>query len=512
MTRNKKTTSTSAPTKPVTVAEKKEWYNENKNSIEKFAKVTDPLLLKDVTKTTQKRISTFDKETLISYFENIPSHEKDLRNLSRYIYYRSHVYRRIINFYANMFCLNARTIIPSYTPLKDNDPKRVLKNYYQTSQILENMSLQGEMVSPYTVCFLEDVFYGLVYYDDTGMFILRMDPDYCMINGKFMTGDFSYAVNMTGFRNKTYMIESLGEPLQSMYREYERTGQKWQSVPSEYCLCLKFNTDDWEIVTPAYMGLFNSLINLTDQEDIEAIANELSVYKLVWMELSTKGDTIDDWKVSPEAAIEYFDRISEAFPEYVGGGVVPGRLETIDFNKDAVSDTTTLAKATETVLNTAGGAEVLNGATISGTSAYKGAAIANTEFAISTLLPQTQAWVNRFLTYHMTSPCKVKFFPVSVYTKDDFQKNLLTAAQNGLPTKLAYNTLNGFSELDTLALNFFEEEVLDLGNRLKPLSTSYTQSSYDAGETDEIGQGRPALDDGELSDEGEASRDKRDRQ
>ena len=60
------------------------------------------------------------------------------------------------------------------------------------------------------------------------------------------------------------------------------------------------------------------------------------------------------------------------------------------------------------------------------------------------LLPQTQGWVNRFLTYWVSNPAKVKFFEVSAYTKDEFKKELLEGAQNGLPTALAYNTLNNF--------------------------------------------------------------------
>ncbi len=509
MAQTKRTTPKSAPTKTLTAAEKREWYDKHKGEIENYVKVLDPLRLKDVTKTSTKRIETFDKDKLLSYFENIPGNERNIRNLSRYLYYRSHVYHRLVSYNATMFCLNARSIIPSYNPTKTNDAKKMLKNYYQTAQILENMHLPGEMIAPYTTCFVEDVFYGLVFYDDTGMFILRMDPDYCSINGRFMTGDYSFAINMSGYRQKTYLIEAMGEPLTSMYQAYQTTGEKWQAVPAEYCLCLKYNVDDWEVVVPPLMGMFNSLINVTDQEDIEAMANELDLYKIIWMELETRGTNMDDWKVTPAAAIEYFDRLSETFPDSVGGGVVPGKLESIDFNKDAASDTTNLAKATQTVLNTAGGAEVLNGGTITGTSAFNGAAIANTQNAIATLLPQTQAWVNRFLGYHMTSPCKVKFFPVSVYTKENFQKNLLTAAQNGLPTKLAYNAMNGFSELDTLALNYFEEEVVGISDKLRPISTSYTQSGDG---TEDIGQGRPAVDDGDLSDEGEASRDKRDRQ
>ena len=55
----------------------------------------------------------------------------------------------------------------------------------------------------------------------------------------------------------------------------------------------------------------------------------------------------------------------------------------------------------------------------------------------------------------------------------------------------------------------FEEEVVGISDKLRPISTSYTQSGDG---TEDIGQGRPAVDDGDLSDEGEASRDKRDRQ
>ena len=127
---------------------------------------------------------------------------------------------------------------------------------------------------------------------------------------------------------------------------------------------------------------------------------------------------------------------------------------------------------------------------------------ADTEMAISMLLYETQGWVNRFLTYWVSTPSKVKFFEISAYTKDQFKKDLLEAAQNGLPTKLVYNTMNQFSEKDTLALNFLEEQVLGLTGLFVPLQTSYTQSgSSDTG-------GAPTKDDSEITDDGEASRDK----
>jgi hypothetical protein len=97
-------------------------------------------------------------------------------------------------------------------------------------------------------------------------------------------------------------------------------------------------------------------------------------------------------------------------------------------------------------------------------------------------------------------PCKVKLFEVSTYTKEKLRKELLENAQIGLPTKLAINALSGYSELDTLALNYLEEEVLQLSNKLAPLSTSYTQSNKEAG-----GQEKDITD---LTDEGAKTRDK----
>ena len=120
--------------------------------------------------------------------------------------------------------------------------------------------------------------------------------------------------------------------------------------------------------------------------------------------------------------------VDEAIPPNMSAAIVPGKLNEISFPDNAASDTTKVAKATETVLNTAGGAEVLNGSTINNTYLAKLATQVNTEYAISSLLPQIQSWVNHRMNLLLSDPCKVKFFPVSVYTLPDYKEQLLTAA------------------------------------------------------------------------------------
>ena len=496
-----------------TAAEMRNVYEKSKRSMKNFEDAMNGIKsLRDVTKTSTKTVTAFNKDSLRQYLQNIGSNEKNLRNLSRYLYYRCHPYYRLVMYNANMFCLDARSVIPEYDLLKGGDANKMLKSYQETIDILDKMNLQYEMLKAYITCFREDVFYGCAYYDETGLFILPLDPDYCKISGVYNTGDFSFHMDMSYFRSRQTILEMWGEPFVSMYRAYESdtTAGKYQPMPDEYAVCFKARAEDWETVVPVFSGLLSGIINLIDLDDLQAIADEQDIYKMIWLELETitGSDDIDDWKVSPDIVIEYFNRmINEALPEYTSAAIVPGKLDQISFNTDKATDTNKIATSTETLFNSSGGAQILNSKSISGTTAFSAAVQADTEMAISMLLPQTQSWVNRFLSYYVSNPAKVKFFEVSAYTKQEFKKNLLEAAQYGLPTKLAYNNLNQFSEKDTLALNFLEEEVLHLSDKLIPLQSSYTQSGTEGSD----GNGAPTKDAGEITDDGEASIEKTDK-
>ena len=100
----------------------------------------------------------------------------------------------------------------------------------------------------------------------------------------------------------------------------------------------------------------------------------------------------------------------------------------------------------------------------------------------------------------------MKFFEVSIYTKDEFKNSILKDNEYGLAPKLLVNSLNGFSEKETLALNFLENECLGLLDRLVPVSSTHTQS----GDSDKESGGQTKSDT-DISDDGEASRDKRDK-
>lgn len=513
MAQKKSTTVSNAP-KRYSVAEIQDWYSQNKDKLDLITnfdkKKQDKLLkqLKDIDKTYRVTVNTFDKEKLRTYLKNIGSNEKNLRALSWYLIYRSHIYYRILCYFSQMFCLDCRSIIPKYDLVQENDQEKIMQAYQKTLDAVSAMRLQQEFYPIIFTCFAQDVYYGIMLHDETGVFHMQLPADYCKITGKFMTGDFAYVFDVTWLRSRAELIEYLPEVFEQAWKNYESTGEKWQMLPEEMQVCMKYRSEDYELIVPPFTGIFNSIINLADLEDIQAAGDEASIYKMLWYELETisGSKTVDDWKVDPDLAIPYYKKFEDSIPPYIATAIVPGQIHEIDFDNDNATDTTKVTKATEQVLNTAGGAEVLNGATINNTYAFKMAAIANTEYAISSLIPQIQSWVMRMLGYEGADDCKVRFMPISVYTKADYRDQLLSSAQYGLPTKLAVNTLNGFNEKDTIALNYLEEECLGLSEKLIPLNSSYTTSNTEDGYTSEIGQGAPEKDEGDLSDSGERSR------
>jgi hypothetical protein len=414
-----------------------------------------------------------------------------------------------------MFCLYARSVIPNYVIGEKNDKKKILKSYNNTLTALDKMDLQYEFLKAYMTCFREDVFYGVYYFNPeseskTSFFILPLPADYCKIQGVWETSDFAFAMNMDYFKRNKDLIELWGEPFISMQKQSEKSGEsKWQTVPPEYSICLKAHAEDWETIVPVFSGLLNSLISLIDQEDIAAIADEQSIYKLVWMELETLegSDEVNDWKVDPKLALPYWQRmVDEALPDYISAAIIPGKLNQISFPDNQDTEVNRVENATKTVLNTSGGAQILNSSSISGTTAFNAALRSDTEFAISMLLPQTQAIVNRILSYYVDDPSFVKFLEVSEYTKDAYKESILKDNTYGLAPKLLVNALNGFSERETLALNFLENECLDV--EFKPVQSAHTTAGSDnegGGQTKSTTGGVDSI-----TDDGEASQDKSD--
>lgn len=505
----------------VSTDEIKKWYAENKEQLEKYTQAQASITkLRDVTKpAASTNINNINKEELKLYIQHIGSYEKKLRDTSRYLFYRSNVYYRVIMWYATMFDLNCRKVIPNYNMVGKNDPNSMIKSFSDTLDYLDKLDNQNNLIGALINVFVQDVFYALRFTDDNGTFYLPMNPDDCIIDGVYDTGDFSFAMNMSTWTTpqKQKIIDFIGSPLKEMYEEYKKNPQvKYVHVPDKYNMVLKFRSDSWDLCVAPLITGFLELVGLEDLVDLQAEADALSIYKLIYLPMKVLSGTkdADDFEISPDISLQYLQRMIDmgAVPAGASVAAVPGdELKTIDFTNKVDSDTTSVEKASNQILQTLGGGAVINANNITSTAAFMAWLRAETEFAISTLLPQIDGMTNRFLSYELgNKACKVKHCEVSVYTKKEMADQLLQANQYSYSYRLMYGTLIGVSEKETLAMLYFENEVLKLQDIMKyPLQSSFTSTGNENdGYTPETGQGAPTKDATDLSPDGDRSRNK----
>lgn len=473
-----------------------------------FKKTQETLLkIRDPNRQDIKNIIGKDRKLIREYLKNPASNESNLISAARYLFYRTQIFFRLVHFYANMFDFRCRQVIPNISLTKENNPKKILKQYNDTLNWLDKYDIQGIMLPALIKVFREDVFFGIFYRDDSGSILYPLDPSWCKIDGIYSSHDFSYAVDMSRFKNQQMqeLLEWLGDPLMSMWREYQRTGEKWIHMDDRYAACFKFRTDDIDHVLPPLMAIFQELAARNDRADLQAIADELNIYKLLLIPMDTISGSkrSDDFEVSPELMLGYYEKMLENLPDYIAAALIPADVDkdnVLDFSTaSADSDVDRLEQSDKTLLGTAGGGAVLNANMITSTAAFKAWLKSESEFAISPLIPQIQGFTNRMLKYDCANPCTVKYFEISIYTKDDVQATLLESCQYGFSNRLAYNTFNGVSERATIAMQLLENEILQMPEKMIPLSSSYTQSGDEEG-------GRPEVPDDELSGSGERSR------
>ena len=470
--------------------------------------------LKDPTKSTSYSLNQYDREQIRAYLQAPGSNEENLRNAARYLYIRSQIFNRICHWYASMWDLRCRKVIPTtFTLLKDNDPDKMRKQYENTLKTLNGYHMHNNWHDLALRCYIEDIVYAVFYRDGDNAFFYMLEPSECKIDGEYFTGDLSYAVDMSKWRNaqRQQLIEWLGEPFTTMWSEYQRTGVKWVHMPDEYAACFKFNRDRLDLIFPPLAPIMQPIAGLNDLADIQALSDEAALYKLLIlpMKVLSGATESDEFEISPDLLLQYYDRLVDILPEYVGAAPVPGELtndNVIDFSTTSTDkDIDRVQQSQDTLLSTSGGGAVLNSARITSTAAFNAWLKAETEYAISSLLPQIEGFTNRMLEYDVSGdPAKVEYFEVSVYTKAELAEQLLEAGQYSFSTRLAYQTLLGYSELDSLAMEYLETEVLGLPTLMNhPLSSSFTQSG-----DGEVGEGRPTLPDDEVTVDGDRSRNR----
>ena len=394
---------------------KEQIYERNRLAFAKLANIT----LSDMKKNETRTYQQYTKEDYRSYIQNPKSNEKNLRNMSRFFYIVSSVYRRLCKYYAEIPLLNW-VLTPQIDMLDPQDPEKVKKAYQKALKLLTNMNMKHEFRKIMTTVWREDVYYGYIYSTTDSWFIDTLDPDYCKIV-QVEDGCYNFAFDFSYYDKFQYKLETADTELQSMYQAYKKDTQnmKWQILNSKKTICIKAGEDSIGEVIPPLVGIFEDLIDLIDYRSLIRNREEIQNYVLLVQKVPVydKTEGVDNFLLDMDTILDFDARMAENTPDQVGVITSPMDIMPLQFKNDA-PESDVLSKATRMVFDNAGTSQMLFNSDKSGSLGLD-ASIKTDEIMSFSIVRQLERWVRRYIKQNTSSiKFNFEFLNVSAFNQN----------------------------------------------------------------------------------------------
>lgn len=448
----------------------------------------------------------FTKDNVMTWMANPSKYEKKLRDLSRFLYDSSNHYKRLVQYFATM--LSFDYIIEPYgisdIELTEKNIENIQKKYINVVNQLNVMNVKHEFLKIMEKAWVDDVVYLYEYSLKDSYFLDTLNPDYCQISG-IEDGCLTFSFNFQYFDTYKDELDRFSDEFNKKYNIYkgDKKNSKWQEIDPSKSMCIKIN-ENTDYTIPPFCGVFEEIYSLEDYKMLKLSKTELENYLLLVASIPYRkdGNGENEFALSLDKAIEYFNLMNESLPDQVGGILSPfSKIEPVKVDKtDKSSDT--VAEAEKSLYDSAGVSQLLfNSGVTSGAALSKSILVDETiSFKV---LRQFERWVNKKLKdTNKVISFQVKFLDITKYSQNEYIKNLKDASTLGLPVKMMYSASLGLTPSSTLNMTILENDVLKITKNWIPLKSSHTQS----GDSDGDG-GKPQSSEDELDDTGQQARD-----
>ena len=489
-------------------------FTEQLENMKQYAKAVDDILrLVDLTSSTTKTWTVFSKDNLRSYLQNpySSSSQNSLRNLAKFLYTLSFPLRRIINYFASLPDFSAYKVNLDFSLVEENDEETLLQDYEDTCRFIRKMNLEINMFKLLIIAWREGIVYFQPYQDDDGtMLFMPLDAQYCKISSVGYNNLLHVAYDFSFFNGQNSFYLDIWDPeYKKKFNAYSKDSSlRWQELDT--ARAFKIDLSDIDLIISPFASLFEALIDLVDLQSLIAVKDSLDIYKLLVMKIPLlNSKSPDDLALSLTLAKKFYNKALESLPEEIGLILSPGMdVDSVSFDKNATTDTNAIADSYQNLMEQTGISQIFDSSRLTGASSVKMSMLADALMATKGIMKQVTAFVNeRILMEYPNSKAYIKFIDVTTYTRDDRIAQVEKAANAGMAVKLEYMTLLGYDPLESMASDWLETKLgLAVDKFIHPLVSSHTQSS-----ASDTGGAPTAEESGKsLTDDGEASRDKRD--
>lgn len=474
---------------------------------ERFASI-NRMILRDINgRTTKPNFYIYDKDEINKYISDPYSYERQLRNACVYLYSASSHFRRLIQYFASLSDL-AYVVAPHKVDTATVNTKSIKRNYKKVCNALGAMDIKNAYEKIITVCLREDVFFGTWRVTSDAIILQQLPTDYCKIsviedNVFNVTFDFSY------FNSNGQYLEFYPEEFQRKFRLYQSdmNNARWQELDSPNSFCIKANKDIPTYAVPPFIGILRELTDLEDYKKLKATKTALENYAMLVMNLPLNDD--GEWGIDYNKAVDFYRNLDHVLPEEIGSVLSPMPIDKISFERSHTGDVDTVADAENNLFTAAGVSSLLFNNPKASANALL-LSIKVDQAMTYSIVKSLESMTNRFLHRQGYGKFfKITFLDSSPFNRKEVSDQALKGAQYGLPLISTYAAANGLMPDAVDYMNFLEDTVLGLKEKLRPLQSSATMSGTEAGEDGE--SGRPNKDIGELTEEGEATQERGER-
>lgn len=419
----------------------------------------------------------------------------DQQKLSRNYFYKDGYYRRILLHYATLLKY-VGLLIPNPSFGKSLSTPHIEKRYYMAMDYVEKMSIPTLLTNCALKALVDGTYYGVIAQIDRNTFsVLDLPSQYCSSNYKDLHGndliefDVSYFNTILNEENRNAALAAYPAFVAKAYRKWH-SGKRttpWVIIPSEIGICFPFFDG-----RPLFLNIIPATIEYDKAIDTEQKRDAEEIRKIIVQKIPH----LQDGRLlfEPEEA------------EEIHAGTV-GMLK----GNENISVLTTYADVDAIVSKTStdGQHETLKSMqqNIYANGGVSGDLFASTgSNTLGTSLKNDLALMmylankfSKFLTYALNVVCansnisfKYEILPVSYYNEEEYVNLTFKMASSGYSALLPSIAL-GINQKDLGNIKDLENDVLRLGEKLRPLSSAYTQSG--TGEP-----GRPKKNEEEKSD------------
>jgi hypothetical protein len=425
--------------------------------------------------------SSFDLDYITKIIEE--GDPDQMRELSRYYYRISGLYRSIIDLRASLYTYDTM-VTPVYDINKSISKDKAMKVFYKACSFVDELNVPVNFARITREVLVNGQYYGILREEGKTVTIQDLPIAYCRTRFKDLSNLDILEFNLNYFNRisdedlREEAVAAFPKIVQLAWKKYGKgkSSEKWVEIPASLGGISFYSGDR----TPMLIASIPAIYKLSEAIDRESKRDENELYKMLiqQMPIDSKGELVFqlDEVADIHASIAEMLQDNDTIDVLTTFGDT--KLESVQDSTSASQSSDRISKYKDNSYDEMGVSSLLFNCDGSASLPYS---IKKEEAIMSYLMNQYSAWVRYQINRHYSNSIfsfDFTILPITIYNRNDLQDKYFRGAQYGY-SKMYAGVALGIKQTNQLSLMNFENDILDMSMKMVPLQSSYTTSGKD---------------------------------